>query len=201
MRIESIILPVLFFLYVLGPLAIRFLGFESSINFSWVSLLMTSFLILLANKSVNLLRPFFLVFVFGFIIEVVGVKTGWPFGYYNYGDTLGFKMFEVPLVMGLNWFLVLFGSNAIARKVTSSLILRLLLTALLATAMDFLIEPVAIDYNMWSWETEVIPLKNYMAWFFTAFTFSIVFELLAKKEERRYGVALYIFMLVFFIIL
>ena len=43
------------------------------------------------------------VFLFGFIVEVVGVNTGIIFGEYTYGKTLGLTLFSTPLIMGINW--------------------------------------------------------------------------------------------------
>ena len=47
-----------------------------------------------------------IIFTIGFFIEVIGVKTGLLFGVYHYGDSLGLKWLNVPLVMGINWILL-----------------------------------------------------------------------------------------------
>ncbi|WP_373512561.1 carotenoid biosynthesis protein, partial [Persicitalea sp.] len=56
-------------------------------------------------------RPSFWVycvvaFAVGFLVEVAGVQTGVIFGEYAYGDALGFKIAEVPLVIGTNWLML-----------------------------------------------------------------------------------------------
>ena len=38
-----------------------------------------------------------MIVLIGFVIEVIGVKTGYVFGSYSYGDSLGFKILEVPV--------------------------------------------------------------------------------------------------------
>ena len=35
-------------------------------------------------------------FIFALLIEILGSKTGWPFGTYAYDDSLGFKIAGVP---------------------------------------------------------------------------------------------------------
>src|SRR5258708_3871140 len=46
-----------------------------------------------------------IVFVSGFTAEWIGVHKHWLFGNYYYGKTLGFQLLDVPLIIGLNWFL------------------------------------------------------------------------------------------------
>jgi bisanhydrobacterioruberin hydratase len=43
------------------------------------------------------------ILVSSFLIEVCGVKTGFPFGEYRYGNGLGIKLFDVPIVIGFSW--------------------------------------------------------------------------------------------------
>lgn len=47
-----------------------------------------------------------LTWLIGFGVEVIGVRTGLPFGHYYYGATLGWKISDVPLVIGLHWLVL-----------------------------------------------------------------------------------------------
>ena len=42
----------------------------------------------------------------GYIIEVIGVNSGIIFGRYSYLSALGFKVYNTPVIIGLNWFLL-----------------------------------------------------------------------------------------------
>lgn len=109
----------------------------------------------------------------GFAVEAVGVRFGVPFGSYVYTDALRPQMLGVPLAMGPAWMvLVAFASDAAGR-------LRLgtwpasLLAALLTTATDLVIDPLAANrLGYWKWEGEGsyygIPLSNFVGWFLTA---------------------------------
>src|SRR5689334_23098853 len=44
-----------------------------------------------------------IVYALTLAAEVIGVATGAIFGAYSYGEVLGFKLLEVPLIIGLNW--------------------------------------------------------------------------------------------------
>ena len=132
-----------------------------------INLLITAFLLFWGNGvfSNRLIKTAVIVFGIGFVIEVIGVKTGALFGTYSYGDPLGVKLFEVPLMIGVNWLVLSFSSIGIASKMFKSKILQVIASSLLLVALDFLIEPVAIKLNFWSWNGGYIPPQNYLMWF------------------------------------
>jgi len=53
---------------------------------------------------------FIFIYAASFFIEVYGVNTGKLFGEYIYGKTLGFKFFNTPVIIGLNWILLLYAA-------------------------------------------------------------------------------------------
>ena len=57
---------------------------------------------------------FSVVFLLGWGIEVLGVKTGVVFGDYSYGPALGLKVSDVPLLIGVNWLMLVYASLSIA---------------------------------------------------------------------------------------
>ena len=46
--------------------------------------------------------------------EAVGVATGAIYGPYHYTDSLGPKLFDVPLAVPISWFMVIYPSYALA---------------------------------------------------------------------------------------
>ena len=96
---------------------------------------------------------------------MAGVKTGILFGQYAYGPTLGFSVFDVPLVMGVNWVMLCLAFSAISLYFFQNFWLKVLIAALLMVILDVLIEPVAIKLDYWQWEGDVIPFRNYLTWF------------------------------------
>jgi uncharacterized membrane protein len=113
------------------------------------------------------------VALLGFAFEAVGVRFGLPFGRYAYTGALQPQVLGVPLVMGPAWMiLVAFAQDAVGR-------LRLtgwkayVCAALLTTATDLVIDPLAANrLGYWRW-TEAgsyydVPLFNFAGWFLTA---------------------------------
>lgn len=136
-----------------------------------------------------------------FVLEVIGVKTGLIFGKYEYGDVLGFKLLEVPLIIGFNWVLVILGAISISKLFTGNKIGISVLAAFIAVTFDYYLEPVAINLGYWSWESETIPLQNYAAWFIIAFIFSIVLLKINPVFNKGISREYLLIQLIFFVIL
>lgn len=111
----------------------------------------------------------------GYLFEVLGVKTGVVFGEYWYGETLGVKIFDVPVTIALNWFLLSFAACSVVNNVKYSNFMKALLASVLMVGLDVFIEPIAMKLDFWQWEDGVVPLHNYIGWFLIAFGVNFYF--------------------------
>ena len=143
-------------------------------------------------------KPIFLIVLFGFIIELVGVKTGFLFGEYSYGDTLGFKIFEVPLVIGLNWLILCLATFSLFSVFMKNKFLLPFYSSISMVLLDFIIEPVAIKYSFWSWSSGFIPAQNYIMWFFISFIMHYILLYYRTKIHYKFGVYVILSQLFFF---
>jgi uncharacterized membrane protein len=141
------------------------------------------------------------VFALGFLVEVLGVKTGWPFGEYRYGQALGLQLAEVPLLIGLNWLLLTYCSGLVITGLVRNHLARIFVAAALMVAMDYLIEPVAVKFDFWSWDHHQIPIGNYLGWFAVAVLQQILYQRLAVNSSNRLAAPLLIIQAVFFFVL
>lgn len=142
----------------------------------------------------------FLAFYFSFwLIELIGVYSSFPFGCYYYGDNLGFKILDIPLIIGLNWLLLLCVSEKISealilkifpkiltadqifKKITKINLVKSLITASIMLFIDILIEQHAARLGYWFWQDNIIPVNNYLSWFFISFTASLILKALDLK--------------------
>lgn len=168
------------------------------------TLLLTGLIVLFySSKSStnNFLLWAAFTYIITFLFEVIGVKTGMIFGEYNYGSTLGIKLFDVPLIIGFNWVFVILGSIAISRLMTDNIFLSSIISAFIAFIFDLILEPIAIKLNYWSWSEGIIPIQNYLAWFVIAFIASVFFLKLNLKLRSDISIHYFFIQLVFFIIL
>ncbi|MEO0334269.1 MAG: carotenoid biosynthesis protein, partial [Bacteroidota bacterium] len=132
--------------------------------FQWatpINLVVSALLLLFFHRQWNRAFAFFLVFtyVLGFGVEVIGVHSGVIFGSYQYGNTLGVKVMEVPLVIGVNWFILSYCIGSLCAQLTVHPLVKSLLAASLMVLLDFFIEPVAVYFGFWHWKNEIIPLR------------------------------------------
>ena len=142
-----------------------------------------------------------IVYAMTFSLEVVGVKTGYVFGSYSYGNVLGLKLFEVPLIIGFNWVVIILGAVGIASRIHQSSLQIALLTGTFAVLFDIMLEPVAINLGYWTWENGFIPLQNYYAWFGIAFFASLFGSKLKLDLEDSLFIFYFLIQFTFFILL
>ncbi|WP_040299728.1 carotenoid biosynthesis protein [Arcticibacter svalbardensis] len=146
---------------------------------------------------------FFLqIYVAGFLIELVGTQTGLVFGSYFYGATLGIKVAGTPLMIGVNWILVIYSAGMLLSSLRiRNIYVFLVLGASMVTLLDYLIEPVAIQFDYWSWDPAVIPLQNYVVWFiFSALLLALFYKMDFKKQNSA-AVTYFVVQFVFFFVL
>jgi len=166
----------------------------------WHLLLMT--LVIIYNHD-QLWGRFFvfglLIFVIGFTAELIGVHTGWLFGNYAYGETLGTQLFRVPLMIGVNWFLLTYSTGVLLqRSRIKSRIIRILAGALILVLLDASIEPMAMHFDYWHWTDNHIPLKNYVCWFGLSALLLFVFDQFKFKPQSKVASVLLIMQFIFF---
>jgi len=129
-----------------------------------------------------------LAWLIGYAVEVAGVATGLLFGRYAYGAVLGWKVLEVPLLIGINWAMTIYVCCDVANRFVghhTKLIYRVFWCALLPVGLDVLIEPVAIKTGMWHWYGQMPPLQNYIGWFVLSFCLCLLYQNSIGKEHRN----------------
>jgi putative membrane protein len=163
--------------------------------------LLVNLLILLLNHQ-NATHKQWFIFVgivfASYFIEVIGVNTGVVFGSYVYGSTLGFKVFATPIIIGVNWLLLTYAAVYTFEKKVNNTLLIALGSACILVILDFLIEPVAMNYDFWNWDESVIPFQNYLAWFCISFVFCYFLALFKQQSKNNIAPFLVVLQFIFF---
>ena len=126
-----------------------------------------------------------LAFLFTFLTEFVGVKTGLVFGSYHYGNTMFFQLGKVPVVIAFNWVILILATYALSYRLVKSRWLVPLISSVLIVIFDFIMEPVAMYLDYWQWEGQSIPLQNYLAWFIISLLFSFALSVLKIRPDSK----------------
>lgn len=209
-------IAILFHLF--GVIGILFTPYKAwFVNNSSFTLLLMAVLLIWVQENKNLSFYLFVLFSFlvGMGVEIIGVNTGKLFGNYYYGEVLGPKFKGVPLIIGVNWFTVVFASNAIIEQIhnwvknrtidnekpipSSLLLLSCLIDgALLAMFFDWVMEPVAIKLQFWSWVSNEVPLFNYVCWFLISLVLLLLIRVLKFNRNNLFAIQLFLIQILFF---
>jgi uncharacterized membrane protein len=197
----NISVAVLIIFHLVGIGGVVFGDAQEFLQLTPLNLLLTALIIGINDAQNRFSKVFLVTYLLGFAIEVLGVNTGFPFGNYAYGSALGIKLLNTPLIIGLNWLILLYSTNAIAVRFGQTVVTKALVSAALMVTLDYLIEPVAISYDFWTWENGLPPFSNYAAWFIVAFIISAIWQMSRIKLNTRIAWAVYAVELFFFGIL
>lgn len=162
-------------------------------------------ILLLALYHVRYTRKSIVVFiviaVLGYIIEAVGVNTGIIFGNYRYGNALGYKVFDTPLLIALNWLFLTYTAASVADAITRKPFIQLFIVPTIMLVYDLILERLAPLMDMWSWSESVVPARNYIAWWIIGFMFIGLIRVSDIETKNPLSVVLFISQFAFFITL
>jgi len=204
--------------HVTGLLGILFTPYKDWFVNNTPVVLLTMFL-LLTNSQIKSFKAYilfsFIAFMTGMVTEIIGVNTGLLFGNYAYGEVLGPKIYGVPFLIGLNWFVIVYCAGALLTQGVellknklqikingfASSILVIIGGAAITTCFDFILEPVAVKLHFWSWENGQIPLLNYLCWFIIS-AFLLGVKMYFKSIRiNSFAISLLIIQALFFLML
>lgn len=199
---EEIFIYLIYTVGIIGHLTSSLINYMKLLT--PLTLLITGGVVLfysLSKANKNFLAWIILTYVTTFSLEVIGVKTGLVFGSYWYGDTLGLKFLDVPVIIGFNWTMVILGAILLSEKFLNKKVLTIISASLMATVFDFFMEPSAIKLGYWNWSDSSVPLQNYFAWFFISMLFTILYFRMNIKLKSDLPIKFFATQFIFFIIL
>jgi putative membrane protein len=123
----------------------------------------------------------------GFAVELVGVRTGRPFGHYSYGPGLGRRVGGVPLLAAAAWAVMSRPAWVVAGLVDRRPPVRAALAAGALTAWDVFLDPRMVRDGYWTWPRggryEGVPLSNFAGWYATALLAFAAWALLDDADD------------------
>ncbi len=185
-----------------------------------LNLLLMGCLIIYTQQKINVAFILFFItcFITGISVEILGTSTGAVFGDYEYGKMLGITFKNVPIIIGINWFIIIYCCgitiHTILQKLSSKLetmtgvppsALKLISIisdgATLAVFFDWIMEPAAIKLGYWKWLGDgEIPQYNYITWFGISTILMAFFVLFKFEKQNIFAVHLLMIMAMFFLL-
>jgi len=189
----------LILVYVSGTIGVIFKP-SFFIPFTPFTLILTCavFLLFQEYKNPNYVLSFFGVATIGFASEWIGVKTGMVFGKYYYGNALGPIISGVPLLISLNWALLISAGVAVVSSRIKNYLLSPLFAATLITGFDYLMEQSAARLDYWYFNNHLASLHNYLGWFCVSFIASAIFYKPLSKGDSKIATNILLLQILFF---
>ena len=206
--------------HAIGLLGILFFNRQFFVQATALNLLLMFVLLVWTQKEKN---GFFLLFVaaaiaLGLAAEIIGVNTGALFGDYSYGNLLGPKFMKVPLIIGINWFVIIYCCGisihtllmkAISRisfeTKTKPMALKAISVivdgASIAVFFDWIMEPVAVKLGYWKWHDGTVPFYNYVCWLMVSNIILAIFHFSRFNKQNKFAVNLLLIQMMFFLLL
>ncbi len=199
MLVKKYLLYFLILIYVSGAIGFLFNpGFFAP--FTPLTLAFTCFVFLIHQplNNLNYTLSFIGLAAVGFVAEVIGVKTGVVFGNYYYGNALGYKVLAVPLVISLNWGLLINIGVLVATYLSKKPLLIATLAAFIITGVDLVIEQVASQMDYWHFSNGIAGIQNYIGWFIISFFTSWLLQKHLVKGDKKIALVFLLLQLFFF---
>jgi bisanhydrobacterioruberin hydratase len=215
----AVVIAIIF--HLVGLMGILFGNKEMFAALTPLNMLLSFSLVVWTQES----RTFYfwlfacICFAVGFFTEYLGVNHQILFGEYQYLPALGAGWKNVPFIIGINWFIIIYCCGISVQLVLNNIWNKLkdenmpvrsnvgfwaivLDGALLATFFDWVMEPVAIKLGFWQWAGDgSIPFKNYWSWFIVSAFLLLIFRLLPFKKNNQFALHLLLIQLLFFLLL
>lgn len=128
-----------------------------------------------------------LLVFYSYIIEFVGLKTGWPYGEFEYlvslgphifGLPLGLPLFFIPLVLNSYILISLIGVEKVYNKIPA--------TAGFVLMVDLVLDPAAVALGLWSYSSGIyysVPVSNFLGWVFSGLIATVLVHFSFETES------------------
>ena len=199
---KNISIFIIWLVHISGLLGMVFYDLDFFAGYTSINLFLMSIIVFTNIKLTNKNQIFslLLIFLVGMLSEFIGVNYGLIFGEYTYGNNLGFKLFGVPLLIGLNWVIltVICANIASILIKNNSILLMIILGTTLMLIMDFVMEPIAPKLDLWKFKNSVVPTSNYIGWLIISILTQTIYNIQFKDKEFKISLNLYTAIFIFF---
>lgn len=129
----------------------------------------------------------------GYLVELLGVHTGFPFGTYAYAAVLGPRVADVPVVVPLAWTMLAWPAALAARRLVAGPLARVVVGAWALASADLFLDPQMVTTGAWTWShpsphlpgVDAVPLTNFAGWLLAALVVSAAVQAVLGADAAR----------------
>jgi uncharacterized membrane protein len=158
----------------------------------------------LGGKTISVF--FGITFVVTYVMEWLGTHFGIPFGHYYYTNQLGPLLMDVPVVIPVQWFNMLYvcyimaniilirnNDGASASISYQRILLSSVVVGLFMVSWDFINDPYMVGVGSWVWTDPMeffgltfqgIPLSNFLGWVLTSALTILLLDLYRRQDRE-----------------
>lgn len=195
---------VLLAFHFFGVIMMAFYDLDLFASFTPGNLILSALILFFASerREWKKLAIFFsLSYLIGYLAELIGTQTGFPFGEYWYLPHLGPQLIGVPLVIGVNWFLIAYSAALWTRKFSPNSVVQVLVASALMVGLDLFIEPLCERLGFWAWADKIAPWQNYLGWYGVSMIVQLIFKALMINADNALARWYFVMVTLFFIML
>lgn len=154
-----------------------------------------SYIALLRSKKLSRSIPLVLgLYVFAIVFETLAIKTGVPYGNFNYVGDMGYRFFgTTPWTIGFAFPPILLLGYYVGQKLHAKKRYLYLSAAITATLVDVVLDPAAINLGMWRWDVAGfyygVPMQNFVGWLIAGYLGAVIIHTLLKNSRLSKGVS------------
>jgi len=173
MKRKKILLPAIAVVLIVNALFLAHIPMKPELWFISVIaiLLFASPVIYMAIKWLGAKTGLALIIglgLYALVFETIAIRTGWPYGSFQYGDLLGPKLFEAtPATVLLAWSPLILGVLALTQKI-GNIWKQIITGTVILMLIDVVLDPGAVHIGFWAWDEPGIyygvPLINFFGW-------------------------------------
>ena len=198
---KKISIGIIWLFHLSGLMGLLYIDKNLFASLTPLNLYISSTLLFVNQKSLKKKEIIivFLIFSIGMIAEILGVNYGLIFGKYDYGDNLGLKLLDVPLLIGLKWVVLTFICGGISNHFVKNKYLSIVVGIILMLLIDITLEPIAPILDYWEFSGSVAPIQNYIGWAFTSLLTLSIYQFFYSNKEFTFSINLFLAQLLFFV--
>ncbi len=128
--------------------------------------------------------------VLGLLAEAVGTATGFPFGAYDYADSLGAKLLGVPVVIPLAWGMFAYPCLVVGQRLARTPLGAAAVGGFALASWDLFLDPQMVEAGHWRFAdvqaslpgAPGIPVSNYLGWLLVAWLMLGLLQILGRRD-------------------
>ncbi|MFT4311342.1 MAG: carotenoid biosynthesis protein [Candidatus Woesearchaeota archaeon] len=143
----------------------------------------------LFKSTRNWLKIIISISILAYIIETIGILTGFPYTPFEYTELMGYKILGVtPLALPFAFVPLVIGAIYLSQHLKKTW-KKITLAVAILVITDLILDPAAVALNIWIWEINGVfygvPFLNFIGWIFTGTLAVLIFRYFETNKIKK----------------